>query len=116
MILQFVNDTAVGPKERRLIRSHVMKGKNAGKPRPARTRLMHRDRQISTTLACHGDKGHETRKDPTIPLERIFWNDLSLTSYPSAIDSSTHDFAYSRTPPQDHPHDKLQIHAADPPT
>lgn len=109
MILQFVDDTTIGPKERRLIRSHVMKGKNAGKPRPARARLIHRDCQ-TPEKSPHDDKqGLMIHNKPVIPLNRLFWNDLSLTTYPSPIDSSTHDFVYSRTPPNP-PYYSLPVH------
>jgi hypothetical protein len=50
MSLQFITSNTIGPKERRLIRSHVMAGKNAGKSRPSHKKQRdNMSKQISTS-------------------------------------------------------------------
>ena len=86
--LQFIDQGAIGmgPSEsdRRIIRSHVMKGKNAGRPRRStkkQTTTLHAKRGLTTPSKLgSGDA----------KIERpLLWNDLSLTSFPQQLDSES---------------------------
>ncbi|KAF1946938.1 hypothetical protein EJ02DRAFT_430485 [Clathrospora elynae] len=90
MLLQFITETTIGPQERRLIRSHVMKGRNAGRPRPPRRRL-----QESSITQCDAQKSASPAglqleaialysRNP-LDLKHLLWNDLTLTSFPHNI-------------------------------
>lgn len=93
MLLQFVNDTAIGPEERRLIRSHVMRGKNAGRPRPPRKPLVHRKEELS--ISRSDDKRQEVGEIKHILYpHQPLWNELSLTSYPYYIGPEKERFVY----------------------
>ncbi|OAK98702.1 hypothetical protein IQ06DRAFT_378573 [Phaeosphaeriaceae sp. SRC1lsM3a] len=95
MLLQFVNDTAIGPEERRLIRSHVMRGKNAGRPRPPRKPLVHRKEELS--ISRSDDKRQEVGEIKHILYpHQPLWNELSLTSYPYYIGPEKERFVYQR--------------------
>jgi hypothetical protein len=102
MLVQFITEPTIGVKERRLIRSHVMRGKNAGKPRPARTQLIHQSLQpvTTTTRNCSEEFLHADYKH-TLSLNRLLWNELSLTSYPYRLTAETEKFVYQRMPPID---------------
>ncbi|KAF2229725.1 hypothetical protein EV356DRAFT_455228 [Viridothelium virens] len=81
MAIQFIEQGSVGigKSERRIIRSHVMRGKNAGRPRPSRRRQ---------TTDVHTKKGVLT--PPCTPAESpksLLWNDLCLISFPQQLDS-----------------------------
>ncbi|KAF4927585.1 hypothetical protein CGCVW01_v002400 [Colletotrichum viniferum] len=67
------NAAGIGKSDRRALRSHVMRGKNAGRPRPS-TR-----RQAS---------GVPVKRQLKIP-RRVFWDDFSLTSFPQELDSDS---------------------------
>lgn len=54
MAFQFISGN-IGPDERRLIRAHVMVGKNAGRPRPS-----HRKQRVATLK--QGTSHHETER------------------------------------------------------
>ncbi len=88
MTLQFIHQGAIGigPSEsdRRIIRSHVMRGKNAGRPRQSTRR--------HTTIG-HGKR---VQISPRIPgpeysklRRQLLWNDLCLTSFPQQLDSES---------------------------
>lgn len=88
----------MGPEERRLIRSHVMKGKNAGRPRPTRKkqrtgtgtlptrRILTRysdpppERSVSHYASC---EAHDCRH--ALELKQLFWDDLALTPFPQQL-------------------------------
>jgi hypothetical protein len=98
MLLQFVSEPTIGPKERRLIRSHVMKGKNAGKPRPARSRLIHRSIEAPKCTANDVSDECQLYAKHSLSLPRLFWNELSLASYPCHLGPETEKFVYQRMP------------------
>ncbi|KAK1570167.1 uncharacterized protein LY79DRAFT_527324 [Colletotrichum navitas] len=71
-VLVFIEQNAagVGESDRRALRSHVMRGKNAGRPRPSTRR-----RTSNVPI----------RRQLKIP-RRVFWNDFCLTSFPQELD------------------------------
>ena len=88
MTLQFIDQGAIGirPSEsdRRIIRSHVMRGKNAGRPRPSRrkqTTIVHLKHPLTSPCVLTSAKC-----EPGRPL---LWNDLCLTSFPQQLDSES---------------------------
>lgn len=88
MTLQFIDQGAIGlgPSEsdRRIIRSHVMRGKNAGRPRPSRrkqTTLVHVKQALTSPCIPESAKSK--------PGRRLLWNDLCLTSFPQQLDSES---------------------------
>jgi hypothetical protein len=101
MRVQFITEPTIGPKERRLIRSHVMKGKNAGKSRSSRAQSIPRQHnQLPDALNDNSsdmNKLMEADFEHTLPLNRLLWNDLSLTSYSLHISPATEDWVYQRT-------------------
>jgi hypothetical protein len=99
MLLQFVTDATIGPKERRLIRSHVMKGKNAGKPRPARKRLIHRS--VATPVCTEQDDSDETQSlaKSISSLPPLLYIELNPSSLPCDLGSVSEKFIYQRTLP-----------------
>ncbi|KAF4210731.1 hypothetical protein CNMCM8980_005897 [Aspergillus fumigatiaffinis] len=80
MALQFINQSpnGIGSSDRRIIRSHVMRGKNAGKQRRAtkkqKTELKH--------LLYASGSGY-------VMPRPVFWGDLCLTSFPQELDSES---------------------------
>ncbi|KAI1080603.1 hypothetical protein F5B20DRAFT_104512 [Whalleya microplaca] len=85
MELQFIDQgvKGIGRAERRMIRSHVMRGKNAGRPRKStrkQTALVH----VKRVLAYPGIQGSGYPKS-----RQLLWNDLCLTSFPSQLDSES---------------------------
>ncbi|KAK7729761.1 hypothetical protein SLS63_006142 [Diaporthe eres] len=91
MALQFIDQKGVpgadiSSAERRLIRSHVMKGKNAGKPRRSTRRkasLLYPVRRVLTW------SGPSVLVAPAARPGRLLWSDLSLTSFPQQLDSES---------------------------
>jgi hypothetical protein len=82
MELQFIQQGCPGisKSERRKIRSHVMRGKNAGRPRPStkkQTGLVH----INATRIRESARGGHYM----LP-KSLLWSDLSLTSFPRQLD------------------------------
>jgi hypothetical protein len=100
MLLQFVTEPTIGPKERRSIRSHVMKGKNAGKPRPARKRLIHRS--VATPVCTKQDDSDDDKPlaKSTLSPSPLFYIELSPSSLPCDLGSVSERFIYQRTPPK----------------
>jgi hypothetical protein len=102
MLLHFVNEPTIGPNDRRLIRSHVMRGKNAGRPRPARRPLKH---QNFTPRSSRVKEDAETEAlqaidlKHTLRLDRLFWNELTIASFPAQVSPQTRRFVYQRTKP-----------------
>ncbi|KAH7313643.1 hypothetical protein B0I35DRAFT_276468 [Stachybotrys elegans] len=83
MKLQFIvqSEPGVSRSERRKIRSHVMRGKNAGRPRPTTKKpvgLGHLRRTI--TSWGNGPIAGNSRPNP------LLWSDLSLTVFPQQLD------------------------------
>ncbi|KAF6817369.1 hypothetical protein CPLU01_13615 [Colletotrichum plurivorum] len=64
------NAAGIGRSDRRALRSHVMRGKNAGRPRPSTRR--------QTTIV-------PIKRQLKIP-RRVFWNDFCLTTFPQELD------------------------------
>ncbi|KAF2029430.1 hypothetical protein EK21DRAFT_67800 [Setomelanomma holmii] len=99
MLLQFVTEPNITPRDRRLIRSHVMRGKNAGRSRPARTPLKHQN------LPCIS---LANKKDPepqemlelelkhTLSLDRLLWHELTIASFPDHVGPQTRRFMYRK--------------------
>lgn len=86
--VQFIHQGAIGlgPSEsdRRIIRSHVMRGKNAGRPRPSRrkqTTIVHITSALTTPRVLELASFR--------PGQRLLWNDLCLTSFPQQLDSES---------------------------
>jgi hypothetical protein len=101
MLLHFVTEPKIGAKERRQIRSHVMQGKNAGKPRIARSKLIHCDLQPSKEAGTDTSGLNslvELDSKHTLSLHRLLWNDVSLTTYPYRTSPEMDKFVYQRTP------------------
>lgn len=103
MLLQFITDSGTGPNNRRAIRSHVMKGKNAGKPRPSRKPLIHRCAQLpkgSLKRAPEHDEPDEPDEhellfhEHKITLDRLLWNELAIASFPEQVSPETTKFIY----------------------
>ena len=81
MAIQFIEQgsAGIGTSERRIIRSHVMRGKNAGRSRPStrkQTKIVHVKRLLTPP-------GTPASKCP----RPLLWNDLCLTSFPQQLDS-----------------------------
>ena len=89
MTLQFIDQGAIGigPSEsdRRIIRSHVMRGKNAGRPRPSRRKQTTTIIHVKPALTSPSIPG-SANSEPGRPL---LWNDLCLTSFPQQLDSES---------------------------
>ncbi|KAH7085872.1 hypothetical protein BKA63DRAFT_598470 [Paraphoma chrysanthemicola] len=99
MLLHFVTDPSIGPKDRRLIRSHVMRGKNAGRPRPARTPLKHHNVIPPVSDSVEAFKLEESQAIDlrhTLKLDRLFWNELTIASFPEQVSAQTRRFVYQR--------------------
>jgi hypothetical protein len=97
MLLQFVSEPTIGPKDRRLIRSHVMKGKNLGKKRAARNQLLHRNTEDPKIPVNNDPDEDQLHTKHTLSLPRLFWNELSLTSYPCHTSPGIDRFMFQRT-------------------
>jgi hypothetical protein len=98
MLLQFISEPTISARERRLIRSHVMRGKNAGKSRQPKAQPIHKHR-AGTTGRSTDDFSDELQLHTkhTLSIHRVYWNELSLTSYPCEISPDTERFVYQRT-------------------
>ncbi|KAI2793672.1 hypothetical protein POX_a00256 [Penicillium oxalicum] len=82
MALQFIDQSpsGIGISDRRLIRSHVMRGKNAGKQRQS-TKKQKSIAELKSFLSTSGS-GH-------VMLRQVLWGDLCLTSFPQELDSES---------------------------
>jgi hypothetical protein len=92
MQLQFIDHGSLGPVERKRIRSHVMKGKNAGRPRPSRKRQPVRQRvqcpDVHDTAPVHPEDWCEVQEyTRTLALKPLLWDDFALTSFPQPLSS-----------------------------
>lgn len=90
--LQFISQGTAGKRpggsDRRLIRAHVMKGKNAGRPRPSTKK--------ATAIVQIKHPFTATRIPTTAypqPAPKagrpLLWNDLCLTTFPGQLDSES---------------------------
>lgn len=85
MSFQFVENAKIDGQARRLIRSHVMKGKNVGKVIPRRTRKI--DPEVSPCLANHA----ADLRTPTIRKSDA----VGITSIPRTLGNSFSYFTFS---------------------
>ncbi|KAK7188040.1 hypothetical protein PSPO01_05734 [Paraphaeosphaeria sporulosa] len=88
MSFQFITND-IGPKERRLIRSHVMHGKNAGRPRPDRRKK--RDAATQQLASQHDAAHKDNRMVSQLRIQdlhrsglfdRLICNDLAFAEIP----------------------------------
>jgi hypothetical protein len=101
MLLQFIVEPTIGRKDRRLIRSHVMKGKNAGKPRPPRKALIKRATEPTTATVSGASCLRPSELlllsyEHPLLLDRLLWNDLMIASFPECVSPETTKFVYHR--------------------
>ncbi|KAF2833345.1 hypothetical protein CC86DRAFT_451075 [Ophiobolus disseminans] len=98
MLLQFITEPVISSKDRRLIRSHVMKGKNAGKPRPPRKTLVHLTQPFTNSKGEQLNDGESAKfgSEHGLPLDRLLWNELTLASFPEHVSPETTKFVYHR--------------------
>lgn len=102
MLLQFITEPKIGAKERRIIRSHVMKGKNAGRPRSSRRRLHNTsasNQSSEQSMLPRVDQLSENYLEAldykhNLDLKRILWNDLILPSFPEHMSPDHRNFIY----------------------
>ena len=82
MVLQFIDQSSsgIGSSDRRIIRSHVMRGKNKGKPR----RSTKKEKNVAALrhLLTAPEFGYKMPR-------QILWGDLCLTSFPKEMDSAS---------------------------
>lgn len=88
MTFQFITSD-IGPDERRLIRSHVMKNKNTGRPRPSRRKEGRAaTRMITSPSADVRGNNDNIVKQPgeglarSILYDRLICNDLAFAEIP----------------------------------
>ncbi|PWY83801.1 hypothetical protein BO94DRAFT_586850 [Aspergillus sclerotioniger CBS 115572] len=81
MALQFIfqNPNGIGSSDRRIIRSHVMQGKNAGRPRRSTKKKL--DTEVRRIL-------YDPKCAYVMPRQ-VLWGDLCLTSFPQELDSES---------------------------
>ncbi|GIK00129.1 hypothetical protein Aspvir_004147 [Aspergillus viridinutans] len=82
MALQFISQSpsGIGSSDRRIIRSHVMRGKNAGKQRRS-TKKQKIVAELKHLLYAPGS-GY-------VMPRQVLWGDLCLTSFPQELDSES---------------------------
>ncbi|OQD79656.1 hypothetical protein PENANT_c046G01367 [Penicillium antarcticum] len=82
MELQFIDQSLsrIGRSDRRIIRSHVMRGKNTGKQR--RSTKKQRNFAELNSILCAPRFGY------AIPRQ-VLWSDLCATSFPQELDSQS---------------------------
>ncbi|OAL56476.1 hypothetical protein IQ07DRAFT_8669 [Pyrenochaeta sp. DS3sAY3a] len=99
MLLQFITASDIGPKERKLIRAHVMKGKNLGRSR-RQGRVFRETKPVADHPGVIAGKAESLpvagnmNSGRTLGLIRLFWHDLSLTSFPRPIHSDSRKLVY----------------------
>ncbi|KAI3326228.1 hypothetical protein HD806DRAFT_532877 [Xylariaceae sp. AK1471] len=90
MPFHFVDNSIIDSKARKLIRSHVMKGKNVGKTRTPR-RKYSRPTPSSSTIAGRTGNASDGKESPNssestiIAVTRQVCNDLSFLSFPAKV-------------------------------
>lgn len=93
MAFQFISGN-IGPEERRVIRAHVMVGKNAGRPRPThRKQRVATKQSISTHTASHPANGKSDKMQPPALskpelFDRLISNDLAFNQLSQQSDHS----------------------------
>ena len=74
--------------DRRIIRSHVMRGKNAGRPRKSSRRSPASVVYTSQFLSSPFGRANSA-STKSAPVRQVFWNDLCLTTFPEQLDSES---------------------------
>jgi hypothetical protein len=109
MLLQFITETPTGPKERHLIRSHVMKGKNLGKPRPSRRKPVNikSSTQQSNAVQCTSqtEDWSDVEEIEAVYSDHVVkhtcnsaqWKNSKLNVHPRHMRSEAETFIYQRT-------------------
>ncbi|KAI0147002.1 hypothetical protein GGR57DRAFT_281483 [Xylariaceae sp. FL1272] len=99
MPLQFVDNSVIDPKARKLIRSHVMRGKNVGKTRSPRRKdpaVVAREQVVAErkkAIAREGDKQNDVATDlvpshrSIVAVTRNICNDRNLLHFPGTLTS-----------------------------
>lgn len=106
MNFQFIDQGTIGPKERHRIRSHVMMGKNAGRPRPSRRKQTVAQVVPSLEPQARGARGttndalkaHEYKH--ALDLRPLLWDDLALTSFPEPLNVKSRSLLHQCTQAQ----------------
>lgn len=82
MVLQFIDQSSngIGSSGRRIIRSHVMRGKNMGKQRRS-TKKQKNVAELKRLLGAPGS-GY-------VMPRQVLWSDLCLISFPQELDSKS---------------------------
>jgi hypothetical protein len=100
MSFQFVENGKIDGAARKLIRSHVMKGKNVGKIRPRRTPKVQREpslshdgyaASLSIGISC---RSPEDSKDTVISVPQTIGNSLSYFAFPCQLQPHMRDLIY----------------------
>ncbi|KAF2637503.1 hypothetical protein P280DRAFT_472215 [Massarina eburnea CBS 473.64] len=102
MALQFITEINIGHKERRLIRSHVMKGRNKGRSRPKRKTLIntYETKECFQADERYGRSWVATKEVQALDCKhvlsqkRLLWNELSLTSFPACLSQDLRGLLY----------------------
>jgi hypothetical protein len=107
MALQFINQGNMSTAERRLIRSHVMKGKNAGRPRPCQKRDRHivpirRVLRYQEPPGCEKNsvapaKHHNCKDALCLCHKQLLWDDLALISFPKQLETESRNLIHQCT-------------------
>lgn len=98
MSLQFISvqqgeSTRMGSHDRRLIRSHVMKGRNVGRSRPSAQQLVP-PKRVLVRYDCLGCSEASTARRvhtcacyrQALDMQRPIWDDLAMVSVPYQLD------------------------------
>lgn len=107
MLLQFITETPTGPKERHLIRSHVMKGKNLGKPRPTRKRPVNIKSSTAKSDAVQSapesppdwsdaEEIEALYSDHVVGHDWAMWKKYKLNVHPRHMRSEAETYVYQR--------------------
>lgn len=95
MTLRFVDNALNGKERRKLIRSHVMQGKTAGKTYTSRkgTRPVQRKEQVVSLTSDLSHNVHGWKY--MLGLRRLLWNDLTLISFAEQLDYHSMNLVHS---------------------
>ena len=100
MNFQFVENSKIDGAARKLIRSHVMKGKNVGKTRPRTTCKGHGevpfpyDNYATTSSLEIPHQSTESSEDKIISVPQTIGNSFSLITFPCQIQPYMRDRIY----------------------
>jgi hypothetical protein len=90
MPFHFVDNSVIDRKARKLIRSHVMKGKNVGKTRTPRIKAGEPTTRKTTAVdegkpSHNGNETSSLSESTVIAITRQVGNDLSFISFPAKV-------------------------------